>query len=98
MIQPGRGAGSSTARSARARQEIASLRVDDITDRDIPFATDELDAIVEHTAGATNAILESCEMMEEVAASSIDDQFAQLETTEDDVEVEARLAQLKSGG
>jgi phage shock protein A len=35
--------------------------------------------------------------MEEVAASSIDDQFAQLETTEDDVEVEARLAQLKSG-
>ena len=35
--------------------------------------------------------------LEEVASSSIDDQFAQLETTEDDVEVEARLAQLKSG-
>jgi chemotaxis protein CheZ len=54
---------------AAAKQEIASLRVDDITDRDIPFATDELDAIVEHTAGATNAILESCEMMEEVAGT-----------------------------
>ena len=51
-----------------AKQEIAALRVDDIRDRDIPFATDELDAIVQHTAAATNAILESCEMMEEVAA------------------------------
>ncbi len=35
--------------------------------------------------------------MEEVAASSMEDQFAQLETGEDDLEVEARLAQLKSG-
>ena len=51
-----------------AKQEIAALRVDDIRDRDIPFATDELDAIVQHTAAATNAILESCEVMEEVAA------------------------------
>ena len=38
----------------------AALRVDDITDNHIPFATDELDAIVEHTATATNAILSSC--------------------------------------
>ena len=29
-----------------AKSEIAALRVDDITDRDIPSATDELDAIV----------------------------------------------------
>jgi chemotaxis protein CheZ len=50
-----------------AKQEIAALRVDDIRDRDIPFATDELDAIVHHTAAATHAILESCEIMEEVA-------------------------------
>jgi phage shock protein A len=35
--------------------------------------------------------------MEEVAASSIDEQFAQLESGEDDLEVESRLAQLKSG-
>ena len=52
-----------------AKQEIAALRVGDIADRDIPFATDELDAIVEHTAGATNAILESCETMETVAST-----------------------------
>jgi chemotaxis protein CheZ len=52
-----------------AKSEMAALRVDDITDRDIPFATDELDAIVEHTAHATNAILESCEMLDEVSAS-----------------------------
>ena len=50
-----------------AKQEIAALRVDDIKDRDIPFVTDELDAIVAHTAGATHAILESCEMLDEVA-------------------------------
>src|SRR3954463_9449782 len=53
---------------AAAKQEIAALRVDDIRDRDIPFATDELDAIVAHTAGATHAILESCEVMEELAS------------------------------
>lgn len=35
--------------------------------------------------------------MEEVATSSIEDQFDQLENTEDDVEIEARLAELKSG-
>jgi chemotaxis protein CheZ len=44
------------------------LRVDDIRDRDIPSATDELDAIVEHTAVATNAILESCELLESLGA------------------------------
>jgi chemotaxis protein CheZ len=54
---------------ANAKSEIAALRVDDITDHDIPFATDELDAIVEHTAHATHAILASCEMLDEVSAS-----------------------------
>lgn len=52
---------------AAAKQEIAALRVDDIKERDIPFATDELDAIVEHTAAATHAILESCETLDNVA-------------------------------
>jgi chemotaxis protein CheZ len=52
---------------AIAKSEIAALRVDDITDHDIPFATDELDAIVEHTAQATHAILESCEMLDTVS-------------------------------
>jgi phage shock protein A len=35
---------------------------------------------------------------EEVAASSIDEQFESLESDEDEQEVEARLAELKSGG
>ena len=35
--------------------------------------------------------------MEEVATSSLEDQFAQLETGEDEIEVEARLAELKGG-
>ena len=54
---------------ACAKAEIAALRVDDITDNHIPFATDELDAIVEHTATATNAILSSCETLDDVAGS-----------------------------
>ncbi len=54
---------------AHAKAEIAALRVDDITDNHIPFATDELDAIVEHTATATNAILNSCETLDDVAGS-----------------------------
>lgn len=51
---------------ACAKAEIAALRVDDITDNHIPFATDELDAIVQHTATATNAILSSCETLDNV--------------------------------
>jgi chemotaxis protein CheZ len=54
---------------ARAKQEIASLRVDDITLSHIPSATDELDAIVGHTANATNEILDCCETLEGVASS-----------------------------
>jgi chemotaxis protein CheZ len=54
---------------ACAKAEIAALRFDDITDNHIPFATDELDAIVEHTATATNAILSSCETLDDVAGS-----------------------------
>jgi hypothetical protein len=36
--------------------------------------------------------------MEEVAASSLDEQFAALEGDEDEAEVDARLAGLKAGG
>src|SRR5262249_46688099 len=52
---------------AAARVEITALRVDDITDRDIPAVTDELDAIVAHTAAATESILESCETLDRIA-------------------------------
>jgi chemotaxis protein CheZ len=49
---------------ANARAEIAALRADDITGDHIPSATDELDAIVAHTAAATEIILECCETMD----------------------------------
>ena len=48
------------------RAEIAALRADDITDSHIPSATDELDAIVAHTATATDNILECCETMDAI--------------------------------
>ncbi len=53
---------------ARAKAEIAALSVDDITGAHIPSATDELDAIVGHTAEATNEILDSCEILEKLQA------------------------------
>ena len=64
---------------ACAKAEIAALRVDDITDNHIPFATDELDAIVEHTATATNAILTSCETLDDVAGSLAGEPAAKLQ-------------------
>src|SRR5690349_4799248 len=48
----------------RAKSEIAALRVDDINASHIPTATDELDAVVSHTAAATNEILDCCETLE----------------------------------
>lgn len=52
---------------ATARAEIAALKVSDINASHIPSATDELDAIVAHTAAATEAILETCETLDRVA-------------------------------
>ena len=52
---------------AAARAEIAALRVDDITVSHIPSATDQLDAIVVHTAAATDTILEVCETLDGLA-------------------------------
>jgi chemotaxis protein CheZ len=51
---------------ANARAEIAALKADDINDSHIPSATDELDAIVAHTAVATTIILECCEKLDEL--------------------------------
>lgn len=52
---------------AAAKQEIASLQVEDINRAFIPSATDELDAIVEATARATHEILDACEAFEAVS-------------------------------
>lgn len=64
---------------ASAKAEIAALRVDDITQDHIPFATDELDAIVQHTATATNAILNSCETLDAVASEVTGEPAARLQ-------------------
>lgn len=64
---------------ASAKAEIAALRVDDIRVSDIPFATDELDAIVAHTASATHAILETCETLDAVAEHLAGEPAAQLQ-------------------
>ncbi len=49
------------------KNEISVLRVGDITNSHIPAATDELDAIVVHTAVATDVILEECEALDQLA-------------------------------
>jgi chemotaxis protein CheZ len=52
-----------------AKREIAAIRPDDIRSRDIPMATDELDAVVDATAEATGAILDAAETLERMADS-----------------------------
>ena len=49
---------------ADAKAEISSLRPDEIRDRYLPTAADELDAIVGATEQATNGILEAVETIE----------------------------------
>ena len=56
------------AEVARAKSEMAALRVEEINESQIPRATDELDAVVEHTATATNEILDVCDVLEGLQA------------------------------
>ena len=49
-----------------AKREIADIRPNDVKEEFLPSATDELDAIVDATADATNAIMDSCEIVEGV--------------------------------
>jgi chemotaxis protein CheZ len=64
---------------ARAKAEIAALKVEDIRDAHIPSATDELDAIVDHTAHATNEILDCCETLEQLEAELSGDAAVKLQ-------------------
>jgi chemotaxis protein CheZ len=50
-----------------AKREIAEIQPHDISER-IPAATDELDAVVDHTAEATGTILDAAESMEKLSA------------------------------
>lgn len=51
-----------------ARQGMNVPDATDITDKHIPVATDELDAVIESTAEATGAIMDACEVIEDRAA------------------------------
>ncbi|HUH84441.1 MAG TPA: protein phosphatase CheZ [Stellaceae bacterium] len=50
-----------------AKREIAEIRPHEISER-IPAATDELDAVVDHTAEATGTILDAAESIEKASA------------------------------
>ncbi len=50
-----------------ARSAIGATRPDDIKDKHIPIATDELDAVVESTAEATGTIMDAAESIMEKA-------------------------------
>ncbi|MCQ4163054.1 hypothetical protein NON00_24465 [Roseomonas sp. GC11] len=52
---------------ATARAEVIALRAEGLDERAIPTATDELAAIVQHTAQATHEILDACEKLELLA-------------------------------
>jgi len=49
-----------------AKREIAEIRPQDVKEEYLPGATDELDAIIEATADATNTIMDNCEVVESV--------------------------------
>ncbi len=53
----------------QAKADVAGVSVDSIRGSHIPSATGELGAIVEHTALATNSILESCETLDRLSNS-----------------------------
>ena len=52
-----------------ARAEIAQIKAKDIPSVDIPMATDELDAVLEATAEATNVILDAAEQLSLLSAN-----------------------------
>jgi len=62
-----------------AKAEIAALRPDEITERHLPSATDELAAIVGSTEQATNTIFESVEAIESQTAN-MDPEMAEIVT------------------
>jgi chemotaxis protein CheZ len=51
----------------QAKQDIASIRPDDISTSFIPNATDELDAVVGATEDATNRIMDVCDELSTIA-------------------------------
>lgn len=54
---------------AQAKEEIGALKVNRSSNDGVNEASEELDAVVAHTADATNAILEACESLDVIADS-----------------------------
>ncbi len=52
-----------------ARHEIAQTNPDEINNKHIPTATDELDAVVGATEEATGSIMDACDAISDVAAN-----------------------------
>lgn len=65
---------------ARTRSELHQLETGPFIAGHIPAATDELDAVVAHTASATDSILEACEELEQ-AGPDVDAVLLQRITT-----------------
>lgn len=55
---------------AATRSEISSLRPNDLKEKFLPQATDELDAIVEATASATHRIMDAADVIMEIAGQA----------------------------
>ena len=55
-----------------ARKELGAARPGQINDKHIPDATDELDAVVEATAEASNTIMDACDVIQEKAGGAGD--------------------------
>ncbi len=58
-----------------SRREISMARPGDIRSKDIPIATDELDAVVQATAEATGSIMDACDEIQN-ATAEIDEKHA----------------------
>jgi chemotaxis protein CheZ len=53
----------------QSKNEIAALKPEQVTDEFLPKATDELDAIVQATSTATNRIMDSVEVVSQIAGN-----------------------------
>lgn len=54
----------------KLKADISETNTHHLTESEIPDATDQLDAVVEATAEATNAIMNACEEIEKVAGNA----------------------------
>ena len=64
----------------KARSDIAALQPEDITEKHLHRATDELDAVVKATEDATDAFLDAAEQLENIAADQPHEMAQKLNT------------------